>query len=528
MDLLAPPDATTLQALRISELRYRRLFETAQDGILILDADTGRIVDANPFLLKLLGYAREQLAGKQLWEIGFFKDRALSEAAFATLQKVGYIRYENLPLESQDGRRREVEFVSNLYEVGHERVIQCNIRDITDRVRLEAKLLQVQKMEAVGQLAGGVAHDFNNILTSTLLQLSMLLEDPNLPEGAKSTVRELELEAKRAAGLTRQLLLFSRKQSLRLRIVDLNEVMSRLLDMLRRLLSEDVQLDYPAGGDPLWIEADTVMIEQIITNLCLNAQDAMAPRGGRLLVEAKVVEIDAAAVQVNPEAISGSFACISVIDTGCGMSAATLEHIFEPFFTTKGIGEGTGLGLSTIYGIVKQHKGWVEVASQLGRGTTFRVFIPAKAKGRPSRPKSPRPDIRSGNETILLVDDEKAIREIVAQGLKRYGYRVFEASDGLEAVKVWAEHAGEIDLLFSDMRMPGGLTGMDLFERFHGTKATLKGVISSGYSIDEFMRSRDVMVPGLVFLPKPYNVKTLGETVRGCLDGVDTTCSANP
>jgi PAS domain S-box-containing protein len=405
-----------LKALQISELRYRRLFETAQDGILILDAGTGQIADANPFLLDMLGYTYEQLLGKHLWEIGFFKDRARSEAAFATLQKDGYIRYENLPLESKDGRQREVEFVSNMYKVGQEKVIQCNIRDITDRRHLEAKLLQVQKMEAVGQLAGGVAHDYNNILTSTLLQLSMLLDDPSVAEGTKRTLRQLEREAERAAGLTRQLLMFSRKQAISLRPVDLNKVLAHLFDMLRRLLSEEVQLEYPTSHIPLWVEADSVMVEQVITNLCLNAQDAMAPKGGRLTIDAKLVELDATATAANPEAIPGLFACISVTDTGSGMNAATLERIFEPFFTTKGVGKGTGLGLSTVYGIAKQHRGWAEVTSQIGKGSTFRVFLPGWTKVSPAGTESPALEGQNGKESILLVDDEKAIRDMVALG----------------------------------------------------------------------------------------------------------------
>ncbi len=508
------------QELRNSELRYRRLFETAQDGILILEAGSGQITDANPFLLEMLGYTREQLLGKQLWEIGFFKDRALSEAAFTTLQRDGYIRYENLPLESKDGRRREVEFVSNLYEVADEKVIQCNIRDITDRRRLEAKLLQVQKMEAVGQLAGGVAHDYNNILTSTLLQLSMLLDDSTLPEGTLSTLRQLAREAKRAASLTRQLLLFSRQQSIRLQPLDLNVVLSNLVNMLRRLLSEDIRLEYPPGNSPLWVEADAVMMEQVIMNLCLNAQDAMVPAGGRLTIDARRVELDAEANRANPEARPGTFVCLSVTDAGCGMSAATLEHLFEPFFTTKPVGKGTGLGLSTVYGITKQHRGWVEVTSRMGQGSMFRVFLPALTKAPPLGPESSLSEVQRGNETILLVEDEKGIRDVVALGLRRYGYRVFEAGDGPEAIQVWNDHAEEIDLLFTDMRMPGGLTGRDLFDRFTRTKASLKGVISSGYSGEEFLDLQGSTALGLAFLPKPYTVKVLAGTVRNCLDGV--------
>jgi PAS domain S-box-containing protein len=519
---------TLLQELQKSELRYRRLFETAQDGILILDAGTGQIADANPFLLKTLGYTREQLLGRQLWEIGFFKDRALSESAFATLKKDGYIRYENLPLESKDGRRREVEFVSNVYEVAGEQVIQCNIRDITDRRRLEVKLQQVQKMEAVGQLAGGVAHDYNNILTSTLLQLSMLLGDPNVPESTKVSLRQLEHEAKRAAGLTRQLLLFSRQQAIHLDPLDLNAVLTRLLDMLRRLLSEDVQLEFAAGRDPLWIEADAVMIEQVITNLCLNAQDAMAPKGGRLTIGARLVELAAGAAKLSPEAEAGSFACLSVADTGCGMNAATLARLFEPFFTTKAVGKGMGLGLSTVYGITKQHRGWVEVTSEVGTGSTFRVFLPALAKAPPARPEISTGEVRKGKETILLVEDEKAIRDMVALGLQLYGYRVIEAANGPEAVQMWNQHSGEIDLLFSDMRMPGGLTGIDLLERFKRAKPGLKGVISSGYS-EEILKLQEQTTPGVTYLPKPYSVKVLAGTVRNCLDeAVPVSGSTSP
>jgi len=518
---------TLLRGLQNSELRYRRLFEAAQDGILILDAHTGQITDANPFLLEMLGYTHEQMLGKHLWEIGFFKDRALSESAFAELQQKGYIRYENLPLETKDGRRREVEFVSNLYEVDHEQVIQCNIRDITERSRMEAKLQQVQKMEAVGLLAGGVAHDYNNILTSTLLLLSMLLDDPNLSARTKSLLEQLESDAKRAASLTRQLLLFSRQQAMSRQPVDLNAVLSNLLSMLQRLLSEDVRLVYLAGNDPLWVEADTIMIEQVITNLCLNAQDAMAPNGGPLTIDLRLVKLDAGAGHVNPEASPGAFVCLAVTDTGCGMDAATLRRLFEPFFTTKAMGRGTGLGLSTVYGIIKQHRGWVEVTSQLGKGSTFRVYLPALADVSPIKSETPAVEVRKGKETILLVDDEESVREMVALGLQIYGYRVLEAGDGPEAILVWDQHAGEIDLLFTDMQMPGGMTGMDLFERLKQNKATLRGVISSGYS-EMIVKLRERMIPGLTFLPKPYNVKTLAGTVRTCLDQADPPRGSAP
>jgi len=527
MDPSPPRIEPLLRALQDSEVRYRRLFEAAQDGILILEADTGQIVDANPFLLEMLGYTREELLGKQLWKIGFFRDRALAEAAFTTLQQKGYIRYEDLPLEAKNGRRREVEFVSNLYEVDHQKVIQCNIRDITDRKLLEAKWQQAQKMEVVGQLAGGVAHDFNNILTSTLLQLSLLLDDPSLPEGTKRSLRQLENEAKRAAGLTRQLLLFSRQHVIGLRPLKLNAVLANLLNMLRRLLSKDVSLEFQAGNNPLWIEADAGMIEQVVTNLCLNAQDAMVPKGGQLTIDARLVKLDAEASRVNLEARPGLFVCLAVTDTGCGMNTATLKRLFEPFFTTKEVGKGTGLGLATVYGITKQHGGWVEVTSQMGKGSTFRVYLPALTKAPLVDSASPILEVKRGEETILLVDDETAIRDMVALGLQLYGYRVLEAASGQDAIQVWDDHAGEIDLLFTDMRMPGGMTGLELFKRFKRTKATLKRVISSGYS-EEIVKSQGLIDPGVIFLPKPYDVKALAGTVRNCLDQAGSLRGSNP
>lgn len=511
-------EETLLQALENSELQYRRLFETAQDGILILDAGSGQITDANPFLLDMLGYTREQLLGRRLWKIGLFKDRALSESTFAALHLEGYVRYESMPLETKDGRQREVEFTSNLYEVNHQKVIQCNIRDITDRRHLEAKVQHVERMEAACQVAGGVAHDYNNILTSTLLRLNILLDDPDLPETAKGMLRQLDGEAKRAAGLTRQLLMFSRQQAICLRPLDLNVVLANLLVMLRRLLKKDVQLEYAAAEGPLMIEADAVMIEQLVTNLCLNAQDAMAQGGGgRLTIDAGLVKLDAKAAKENPEASPGLFVRLSVTDTGCGMDAATLERLFEPFFTTKAEGTGAGLGLSAVYGITKRHGGWMEVASRLGQGSTFRVYLPYLAKDYSAGSESPASGVQDGKETILVVDDEEAVRKMVTLGLEMNGYHILEAGDGSEAIQMWENHAGEIDLLFTDMRMPGGISGIELFEQLRRRDPALIGIISSGYS-EQILGPQELMPAGLTFLPKPYNVKTLLGTVRDCLD----------
>jgi CheY-like chemotaxis protein len=245
----------------------------------------------------------------------------------------------------------------------------------------------------------------------------------------------------------------------------------------------------------------------------------MAPAGGALTIDARLVELDAPAANENPEKRAGTFVCISVIDKGCGMDAATQKHIFEPFFTTKEVGKGTGLGLATVYGIVKQHGGWVDVASEVGVGTTFRVFFAALASAGASAPKRVMPETRKGTETILLVEDDHEVRDMVLRSLQKYGYRLLVASNGPEAMTIWNHHAAEIDLLFTDIRMPGGMSGLDLYERFRISKPALRVVFSSGYS-DESAKLGTSTNPALVYLPKPYDMKTLTDTVRFCLDRV--------
>lgn len=509
-------EETLLQALENSELQYRRLFDSAGDGILVVDAATGIVTDANPFLLEMLGYGRDEVLGRRLWKIGFFKDRALAESTYASLHIEGFVRHESLALVAKDGRSIEVEFVGNLYEVDQLSVIQCNIRDITERRRLEARVQQVEKMEAVCQLAGGVAHDYNNILTSTLLRLNMLLEAPDLSETNRSLLRQLDGDARRAMRMTRQLLLFSRQSEIGFRRVDLNPMLAKLLDPLRSHLRPDVRLLYTAGDSPLWVEADAAMIEQLATNLCLNAQEALGQGGGRLTLDARLVVLEGDTVRTNPEAGSGSFVRLSVTDAGCDMAPAVLERYFEPFFSAKG-DKDAALGLSAAYGIAKQHRGWMEVATRLGRFCSFRIHLPALGQGQPAEAEPAKQEIPKGKETILVVDDEQAVRRMVALGLQIYGYHVLEANSGPEALQIWDQHGGQIDLLFTDMRMPGRMNGLDLFEELRRREPTLMGIVSSGYS-EEIVRSQETLPPGIVFLPKPYDVKTLVLTVRACLE----------
>jgi PAS domain S-box-containing protein len=389
--------------------------------------------------------------------------------------------------------------------------------DVTENKRLEDQLRQAQKMEAVGQLAGGVAHDYNNILTATLMHIELMLHDPGLTPQLRSSLQELDVETQRAVGLTRQLLMFSRRQIIQVKPVDLNDIVCDLLKMLRRLLGEHISLEFRNDARRLRIEADPGMIEQVVINLCVNSRDAMLPNGGPLTIETRMVELGADAAGANPDARPGRFVCLSVADAGCGMNAEVMKRIFEPFFTTKEAGKGTGLGLATVYAIAKQHSGWVEVSSRVGQGTTFRVYFPELAGTAPVRTETIDPQQFRGTETVLVVEDEAAVRRMAVMSLRWFGYHVLEAASGPEALAVWKEHHAEIDLLFTDMVMPEGMTGLDLAGRLREAKGDLKVIVSSGYSVD-LANSGIPAGSGIAFLSKPYEVKGLVSMVRKCLD----------
>jgi signal transduction histidine kinase/CheY-like chemotaxis protein len=389
-------------------------------------------------------------------------------------------------------------------------------RDMTERRQLEAQLRQAQKMEAIGELAGGIAHDFNNILCATLMHLGLLQQNPQLIVGIKESLEEVGTEILRAASLTRQLLLFSRRQAARVEPWDLNMLINDLLNMLRRLLGENIEVAFQAGAGSPWVSADAGMIQQVVMNLCINARDAM-PSGGQLTLATTVVEIQAASEKSHPDAKPGRFVCLAVTDTGCGMDDAVLGRIFEPFFTTKEVGKGTGLGLATVYGIVKQHHGWIEVESQLGHGSSFRVYLPATNPLSSLGINSHEENIRGGSETILLVEDELFLRQLTASCLRKLGYTVLEAGNGAEALAVWQEHHQRIALLLTDMKMPGQMTGLDLALRFKNEKGSLKVISASGYSA-ELEDSPLTAGQEITFLPKPFTPAALAKIVRLCLD----------
>jgi PAS domain S-box-containing protein len=390
------------------------------------------------------------------------------------------------------------------------------LEDITGQRRLEEEFRQAQKMEAIGQLAGGVAHDFNNILAAIMMNLGLLEMKPLLDHETRRGLRDLQIEAERASKLTHQLLMFSRRSVMDRRTLDLNEIVANLLKMLARLVGENIKLLFERSHDVAFVEADAGMLEQVLMNLVVNARDSM-PKGGRIMIATEVVMIDPAQTKAYPSRRSGRFVCLSVSDTGYGMNAATIERIFEPFFTTKEQGKGTGLGLATVDGIVSQHHGWVEVDSQLGNGASFRVYLPVSDKMPVETGIIETEVIPTGKETIMLVEDEIAVRRLIAQTLRTWGYRVLEAANGQLALTLWRECAGNIDLLFTDMVMPEGMTGLELAEKLRSDKPNLKVIISSGYSTEIAETSR-ITAAGITYLAKPYHLPLLGKTIRHCLD----------
>jgi CheY-like chemotaxis protein len=331
-----------------------------------------------------------------------------------------------------------------------------------------------------------------------------------------NSLEQVSIAADRAASLTRQLLTFSRKQVVQLRVLDLNEVVRNLHDMLGRVIGEEIELccELSEGLPP--IHADESNIEQIVMNLVVNARDAM-PEGGRLVVRTAVVEIDIEYASRHSQALLGRYVRLSVADTGLGMNPDTLSHIFEPFFTTKEVGKGTGLGLATVYGIVAQQRGWIEVASELGKGTTFDLFLPGSEEGVETLNVPVRADLRGGDETILVVEDERAVRDVITNTLRCRGYEVLEAADGQEALDIWAQKSSEVDLLLTDIVMPKGLRGNLLAERLRTDRADLKVIFSSGYSSD-FGTEAAPLPSRIHFLQKPYKPEVLIKAVRDCLD----------
>ena len=627
-------EARTVQAILASELRYRRLFETAQDGILILDADTGQVVDANPFMKDLLGYSQKEFLGKKLWEIGPFKGEAASKITFSELQCKDRIRYEGLPLETKEGKRVEVEFISNAYLMDEKLLIQCNIRDITERKRVEARFrrlvdsnaqgvmfwntnglvtgandaflklvrytredllagrinsvamtpreyagldlhalkeiaasgacspyekefirkdatrvaillgaaafednpeegvcfildlserkklehqfLRAQRMESIGMLAGGIAHDLNNILAPIMLSIEMLKGVATDPK-AKNILDTIEVCANRGADIVRQVLSFARGVEGEKIEVQPKYLLNDLQNILTETFPKDIQLRFAIPNDIWTIFGDPTQLHQILLNLCVNARDAM-PTGGSLAIGAENCVIDEQYAAMNVQAKVGRYVSINVTDSGTGMPQNIINKMFEPFFTTKELSKGTGLGLSTVMAIVKNHDGMINVYSKPGQGTTFTVHLPAMECAAEARERLPEALTlpRGNGETILVVDDEASIVTITSQTLQAFGYRVLTAEDGADAIAIYADHRKEIAVVLTDMMMPvmGGAAVSRVLRRIN---PAVKIISASGLNANG--DSVGVSEEGLKhFLMKPYTGAALLQALRTILD----------
>jgi len=506
-------------ALRSSETLFRSVWENSVDGMRLTD-ENGMIIAANQAFCRLVGMTHEQLEGKLFtvvysaaldWE-KLLRQHCEQFRSGAIKEK------EEYQLVLHDNRAVVFEITDSFVESGGKpRLLLSLFRDVTSQRRLEEQLRQSQKMEAIGQLAGGIAHDFNNILT-IILGHATLLTMVQLDPKAMVSARQIKQASERAAGLTRQLLAFGRKQIFNPRPLDLNRIVGKMTDLLARLLGEDIALQINFSSVPAVIEADVSMIEQILLNLSVNSRDAM-PKGGQLAIRIGVREVDESHTRQIADARPGKFVRMSHSDTGDGIPPQNLARIFEPFFTTKELGKGTGLGLATVFGIVKQHNGWIEVESELGHGTTFHVYFPVtSAPVVESEQADTQFHARKGTETVLVVEDERDLREIVTRTLNLNGYRVFQAVDGQNALQIWEQYKNEIDLVFTDIIMPGGLNGRELADRFWAEKPELKVIFSSGYGADAL--GKDFKLdPKLNYLQKPYLPQTLSRAVRRCLDG---------
>ena len=505
-------------ALRSSELLFHSVWENSVDGMRLTD-EHGRIVAVNEAFSRLVQLPRAELEGRPFADV--FSEQG--EPVDATTEYIARFAGRSMPAKSEaqvvfaDGRRALFEQSHSFVELrGRATVLLSVFRDVTNQRRLEEQLRQAQKMEAIGQLAGGVAHDFNNILTVIHGHASMLAMAGDLSETAVRSARQIAQAADRAAGLTRQLLTFSRRQVMQTRQLNFNEVVRNITKLLARILGEDISLRVLYATDNPLVQADESMMEQVVLNLAVNARDAM-PGGGELTLEVTLVELSADDRVGHPDSRPGKFVCLRVADTGSGISAEHLPHIFEPFFTTKAKGKGTGLGLATVYGVLKQHQGWVEVESTVQRGSAFRVYVPTTEAPVSVSAVASLEAPRGGSETILLVEDEEPVREMVCCLLQAHGYNVVEAESGVRALEIWEQCGSDVDLLLTDLVMPGGVNGRELAERLRSRSPGLKVIYMSGYSAD-VLGKEFVVQPGLDFLQKPYDPDRLAAVIRDSLD----------
>jgi len=515
-------------ALRESEEKFKAAFEGSHDAITITTKE-GKVLDCNQRALEMYGLeSKEGFLHRRPADFSppFQPDgRPSREVSREKIDKVmregGFSRFEWLH-QRTNGETLPAEIILTSYRLGGETVLQATIRDITERKRaeeererLQAQLLQAQKMESVGRLAGGVAHDFNNMLGVIVgnAELAMLEVTPDHP--VSTNLQQIFKTAQRSAGLVRQLLGFARKQTVSPKVLDLNDTVSGMLKMIRRLIGEDIDLVWMPGPGQWTVKMDPTQIDQVLANLMVNARDAIAGVG-KVTIKTENIVLDAAYCTRNTGFVPGEYVMLAVSDNGCGMGKEILEHLFEPFFTTKELGKGTGLGLATVYGIVKQNDGFISVESKPGEGTTFMIYIPRFVTETVEDSKEGlKETLPGGTETVLLVEDDEAILHTARSMLERLGYKVLSASSVTTAMDLAQAHAGEIDLLITDLVMPG-MNGRDLAHKLSLTKPGLRTLFMSGYAAN-VIAHRGVLDGGMRFVQKPFSINELAVSVRDAL-----------
>ena len=502
------------EALRESETRYRALFSQSMDGIYMTGSE-GILLDANQAFLDILEYKREDIARGDIRIV--YANPSDRDRFLRTIEASGSVKDYPLSFKRKDGKEVECLVTSNVRRAGDGAIVgyQGILRDITEQATLQKQLLQAQKMEAIGTLAGGVAHDFNNVLQVALGYTELMLGREGLPQRVRADLKKIRDSSRQGAELVQRLLTFSRKAEFKPQPLDLNRRINDIAEILERTIPKMIQIRLLLSEDLARINADKTQIDQVLMNLAVNARDAM-PDGGKLIFETANILLDEDYATSHFDAKTGHHILLTVTDTGSGIDKETLEHIFEPFFTTKSVGEGTGLGLAVVHGIVKQHGGHVRCYSEPGRGTTFKIYIPALTSGEEHEETTFRETTRGGSETILLVDDEELIRDLGSMTLTRAGYKVLAASNGKEALELYQAHSDEIALVLLDLIMPE-MGGEQCLKALLSLNPSVKVVIASGYTASG--PTKDALADGAKgFVNKPYEMRKALGVIREVLD----------
>jgi len=512
-----------LELLKESEEKYRAILEQSADSIYLLDFETKRVIEANESLQKLLGYSEEELTGLTVYDFVHHSHDNIDTKIAEVLKKKHILLGERI-YKRKDGMLIHVDVSASLISYRGKKSLSIVSRDISERKkikqekeRLQQLFMEIYKMESIARLAGGVAHEFNNLLTGIIGFSELLLMQVSKKFKHKDLIENIKKEATEAAKLSRQLLSFSRKQESHFRNVNLNSLIKRSKSMLKHLLAENIELSIVLEKEPNKIIADPEHIEQIIVNLVLNANDAM-PDGGQLTIKTKNVELTKSECKSIPNALPGNYLCFSIYDTGYGIDKELIHRIFEPFFTTKMVGKRAGMGLSVVYGIVKEHKAFMDITTEKEKGTEFRIYFPAfTTEFNDSKPfTSSFTDSKNlMGKRILLVEDEKIVRKVIAITLKENGYVVLEASNAAQARKLFKKEKGNFDLIFTDVVMPGE-NGVELVENLLIQKHHPKVLFSSGYTNDK-AKKNIIENRGYSFIQKPYTISDMLDAVKNTI-----------